>query len=44
MRKIGNEYDKALYDIELVGWDDGDGGRYNRYPIFKLTRKKDGEN
>ena len=29
------------FDIELIGWDDGEGGRYNRYPVFKLTRKKD---
>ncbi len=29
------------FDIEIIAWDDGDGGRYNSYPIFKLTRKKD---
>ena len=39
-----NYYDEATYDIsdfdiELVGWDRNDG--YNRYPIFKLTPKKD---
>ena len=39
-----NYYDEATYDIsdfdiELVGWDSNDG--YNRYPIFKLTPKKD---
>lgn len=41
-----NYYDETTYDIsdfgiELLGWDDGDGGRYNPYPIFKLTRRKD---
>lgn len=41
-----DNYDEAIYDIsdfdiELIGWDDGDGGRYNRYPVFRLTRKKD---
>lgn len=34
-------YDIEDFDIEIIGWDDGDGGRYNRYPIFKLTRIKD---
>ena len=34
-------YDISDFDIELIGWDDGDGGRYNRYPVFRLTRKKD---
>lgn len=34
-------YDIEDFDIEIIGWDDGDGGRYNRYPIFKLTRRKD---
>ena len=39
-----NYYDEATYDIsdfdiELIGWDSNDG--YNRYPIFKLTPKKD---
>ena len=34
-------YDIEDFDIELIGWDDGEGGRYNRYPVFKLTRKKD---
>lgn len=39
-----DNYDEAIYDIsdfdiELVGWDRSDG--YNRYPIFKLTPKKD---
>lgn len=34
-------YDIEDFDIELLGWDDGDGGRYNRYPVFRLTRKKD---
>ena len=40
-----DSYDEAIYDIsdfdiEIIGWDDGDGGRYNRYPVFRLTRKK----
>lgn len=30
-------YDIEDFDIEIIGWDEGDGG----YPIFKLTRKKD---
>ena len=34
-------YDISDFDIELIGWDDGEGGRYNRYPVFRLTRKKD---
>lgn len=34
-------YDISDFDIEIIGWDDGDGGRYNRYPVFRLTRKKD---
>lgn len=34
-------YNIEDFDIEIIGWDDGDGGRYNRYPIFKLTRRKD---
>ena len=31
------------FDIEIIGWDDGNGSRYNRYPIFKLTRRTDGD-
>lgn len=31
------------FDIEIIGWDDGNGGRYNRYPIFKLARRTDGD-
>lgn len=43
---LGDGYEEEIYgvedfDIELIGWDDGDGGRYNRYPVFRLTRKKD---
>lgn len=34
-------YDIEDFDIEIIGWDDGDGGRYNHYPIFRLTRRKD---
>lgn len=34
-------YNLEDFDIELIGWDDGEGGRYNRYPVFRLTRKKD---
>lgn len=34
-------YDIEDFDIAIIGWDDEDGGRYNRYPIFKLTRRKD---
>lgn len=34
-------YDISDFDIEIIGWDDGDGGRYNHYPVFRLTRKKD---
>lgn len=34
-------YDIEDFDIEIIGWDDGDGGRYNCYPVFRLTRKKD---
>mgnify|MGYP003533265969 CR=1 FL=1 len=42
----GDGYEEEIYgvedfDIELIGWDDGEGGRYNRYPIFRLTRRKD---
>ena len=43
---LGDGYEEEIYgvedfDIELIGWDDGEGGRYNPYPIFKLTRRKD---
>lgn len=43
---IGDNYRELWYiiedfDIEIIGWDDGEGGRYNPYPIFKLTRRKD---
>lgn len=43
---IGDNYRELWYiledfDIEIIGWDDGEGGRYNPYPIFKLTHKKD---
>ena len=34
-------YDIEDFDIEIIGWDDGEGGSYNRYPVFRLTRKKD---
>mgnify|MGYP003421512747 CR=1 FL=1 len=34
-------YDIEDFDIEIIGWDDGEGGRYNRYPVFMLTLKKD---
>lgn len=37
-------YDIEDFDIEIIGWDDGEGGRYNPYPIFKLTRRKDEDN
>ena len=33
-------YNLEDFDIEIIGWDDGEGGRYNRYPVFRLTRKK----
>ena len=43
---VGDNYRELWYiledfDIEIIGWDDGEGGRYNRYPVFRLTRKKD---
>ena len=34
-------YNLEDFDIEIIGWDDGDGGGYNRYPVFRLTSKKD---
>ena len=34
-------YNLEDFDIEIIGWDDGESGRYNRYPVFRLTRKKD---
>ena len=45
---VGDNYRELWYiledfDIEIIGWDDGEGGRYNPYPIFKLTRKKEAE-
>lgn len=34
-------YDISDFDIELIGWDDGDGDLYNHNPVFRLTYKKD---
>ena len=31
-------YNLEDFDIEIIGWDDGDG---DRYPVFRLTSKKD---
>lgn len=34
-------YNLEDFDIEIIGWDDGEGDCYNRYPVFRLTSKKD---